>query len=380
MVWLEGNERSDMSQVDSNREEVLEDSSLPQAVLEQLSQDETTQTDDEGNIVYWSQHIGEHPRDRHIKDLTQEEFYRKKQGEKMTATAHAHEHQSLTREEQLEKRDVINATWTKVEQDPDAYIDSENYKETIFAAGGGLVRHFGMESDELWTAMLEKINENQGKLNIAGIDFSEQEFRLMGGFYNWLNKEGLSLAEVCIDERVDLSPYEDQKDIPHTHKLCGAGAGLADAIGWEYDKVMGHVKEVNGESSDQEVGLQEGMEEAHTSLRIYANLADSGRAISKEKRGELQEADALPFEASLPLGLMKKFAQEEGESAPELFKALIKWNINIAKNIIAGAHSTFPDIAEETVVVFDTRDAQVEGFEDTLEEVSQAGKVAYLAA
>lgn len=248
----------------------------------------------------------------------------------------------------------IQETWTAVRENPSLYIEEEKFAETIFMAGGGLVELFGKEGSEVWKLMEQKLSA-EGKLNIAGIDFTEQQFQLIGDFNRWLMKKGYSTAQVCIDERADLRPFSQQSEIPHTHKGCGALAGLAGALNLDYDKLVGMVKSERGDAQDQDVCLLPKMEEEHTSLEIYVNTSTKGRAIKDDQREALRDKKASPFHVSIPVELVQQFCKEEGQTQTELFQALVNWNAQIARNIIGGHHNELHELAGETQIQVDNR-------------------------
>ena len=72
-------------------------------------------------------------------------------------------------------------------------------------------------------------------------------------------------------------------------------------------------------------------------------------------REDLKDAKALPFNVSIPLGDVAYWGIERGGDTELLVSTLVKWNVLIARNIIGGEHNTLQGLADNTMIVVDTR-------------------------
>ncbi len=279
-------------------------------------------------------------------------------------------------------RHQVPALWGEVQAQPEAFIASN--QRLAYVAGGGAVLRFGVDgpADSAWNKMMSSAVDQQ--ITIAGVSFSLEELKTMGDFYRWLKQEkGKNLH--CIDERLDEDPAYEKHEI---HCGCGACAAIRAAVG-DPDTVDYEVKLAqelgqleNGQAKRQPI-LKE-MESAHASISILVDYSGEGRTVSAGKRSELQTQDALPFNVSLPLEYIREFAQAKGVEAESLISTLARWNVQIARNIIGGAHNVLHDLQAETRLIIDSRgvdDQELAGVAQTyLQPIVAEEKQVLLAA
>lgn len=240
------------------------------------------------------------------------------------------------------QQDVAQA-WGEIVAQPEALTDLSERK-VVFVAGGGLPSRFGIEKSEIWQAIAKRAENNN--IEIAGISFSLEDLTLLGDYYRFLRDDkGMSLH--CIDERL----VDDVANSSHeVHDKCGACAAVAAAAGIESKVEDVLLAELHQEAKQ---GVYEDMPD-HESMTILVDFHGSD-VVLDEKRAELKAKKALPFNVSLPLELISEWAETKGGNAEALIKVLVKWNVQIARNIIEGHHNTLHKLAGETIIVTDQR-------------------------
>lgn len=230
----------------------------------------------------------------------------------------------------------------------------QNYEGIMFAAGGGLPKTFGQENNKIWQDVLKKIKENDNnKIEIAGINFSKQELKALGDFYRWLGRQGINFQ--CIDERlVNIADYGEVE----VHCGCGACAAVGAAAndGESYESELARQLWV---ATEHKQPIREDFPH-HASTHIYVDFSAQGRGFSDEARQKLAQIRDLPFQVSLPLELMAQYIEENdlADGDQKLVAALVKWNVQIAQNIIAGDHNERQDEASKSTLIVDERNVE----------------------
>jgi hypothetical protein len=273
---------------------------------------------------------------------------------KSTMTDHHHE-EIRNAQEAAAILEGVDKQWNTVRENPTEYLEAEKFKNTIFTAGGGLPLLYGNTESAVWQKLASVFAE-KGSIEVAGVKFSQSDLELLGGFYRWLkNDKQKALSQVCIDERVDLEAYATESDLPHTHEGCGAVAGTAGAMGISAEELLTSVQMESGDQQGKIIPLRKEMVHQHTSLKIYVNTANDGRAIKIEKREELEKQKALPFHVSIPVELAREYAKGDAQVLQDLLSVLVRWNVQIAQNIISG-HSELQDLSSKTGIEVDDRE------------------------
>jgi hypothetical protein len=231
--------------------------------------------------------------------------------------------------------------WEGIAAIPDSLTDMAEYG-VFYIAGGGLPSLFG-EENQLWSRMHAKLREQGDTLNIAGVEFSGRELELIGEYARGMEEDG-KLPE-CIDERLDES-LDDEPNHYHVHKGCGAAGAAGAALGESSveDELVQIFKE------DGKMEIYSDMPHGHESIVINIDLNGS-RSPQQELRLSLKDQKALPFNASINLAKIEEIAGDDSEA---MLSALVKWNVQIARNIIGGSHNDAKDFADKTLLVINT--------------------------
>lgn len=224
--------------------------------------------------------------------------------------------------------------------------------QLIFVAGGGLPLTFGSPDSKIWQELEAVAAENNGLVRIAEIDFSLRELVLLGEFYRAIRGDGYSLH--CIDERLkdDLESINQQ-----VHERCGACAAVQAVIS---ERLVGKQVEdlLLSELGEELLGKQEiddSMPE-HDSLSVFIDFHGDEAIADKVKRSHLKDKHALVFQISLPVKTISKFLEFRREDQDLLLATLVKWNIQIARNIIGCGHNKLQKYSKETIFVLDERE------------------------
>lgn len=237
--------------------------------------------------------------------------------------------------------EIINKEWDSIVANPDVLTDLSE-QNIVFGAGGGLVKRFGDENSEIWKSLEAKAVD--GKTTVAGIEFTTSELATMGSFYRSLGEKGFNFH--CIDERLEGDTNHLHNEV---HAGCGACAAVGAAAGLENveDKLLNELDQ----SVKQEIY---GDMPNHESLVVLVDLGGADVVLG-EKRNELKGKKALPFNASIPLQQVADWASETGGDGAALVDTMVRWNVQIARNIIGGHHNTLHDSADKTTIVVDAR-------------------------
>ncbi len=245
--------------------------------------------------------------------------------------------------------DSAQHAWDNVIKNPDNYLCS--YPDRFYAAMGQGVTLFGGKNS-LWTALQNKAAQNG--TNIAGVDFSMNELKLLGDFYRSLGRTG-----ICIDERVAMEKNTNAESGIHEH--CGAAAAIGQVIGKQGFEVENEAMKLLDYSQKQL--LLPGTEGGHESLTVFIDPSEQAFGLRPEVKETFLKQNALAFQFSFPLQSIRSFLDVQ-KLPPEktLYSALLKWNIQIAINIINGHHNKFYETAKTNGVLFvlDRRNAAID--------------------
>lgn len=231
-------------------------------------------------------------------------------------------------------------------------IDRETFTDTAFVAGGALPLCFGVSDNQIWTKMTESAQES--RLNIAGIEFSLAELEQMGYFYRWLSGRGKVLR--CIDERLD----EEINVNAQVHCECGACNAVKAATSSAED-IEALLASQQGLSEQDKQPLLPGMPN-HKAMTILIGLGPKGEAVKPDLRNEQKTNGTLAFNVSLPLELIGQYCKEQNVDQKALLTTLIRWNVQIARNIIGGNHNDLQELANDTIVAVETARQSADDF------------------
>lgn len=262
----------------------------------------------------------------------------------------------------------IYEKWHEIAQHPaETLVDWSG--TAAFTAGGPLPAIFGSEQSHVWQLMSKALAQNGEVMTIAGVEFSRRELELIGQFYRFLREDHKLL---CIDERLEISDEEQPLEV---HESCGAcaatGAALKSLLGAEVDVEA----QLAGEISQEDLQAIYPDMPLHTSLVVLVDLHADDVVASAEKRAELKRIGALPFTVSLPVGQIEAFLTDHAhqQDRQALIATLIKWNVNIARNIIGGHHNTLHNEAEHALFVVDLRNLATDSLlaQELLQQIEQ---------
>jgi hypothetical protein len=252
---------------------------------------------------------------------------------------------------------VVSRRWETIASMPDTLTDMSEHN-VFYIAGGGLPTLFGKEN-QLWSRMQAKLAEQNDELMIAGVPFNGEELGLIGEYARAMEAEG-KLPE-CIDERLDES-LENPND-KHVHVGCGAAGAAGAAIG--EGSVEDELVSIFGESGKMPIYAD--MDKHHDSIVINVDLSGS-RTAQGELRSSLKDDKALPFNVSLNLD---KIGEIGGDKTAQMLSALVKWNVQIARNIIGGGHNAAQKLEDKTIIVINTQGAESELLEQAKQRIEE---------
>jgi len=278
------------------------------------------------------------------------------------------------KERRMKEVEKSHAYSKNIAEDPDSYLEAykDGQRKIGFAAGGGLVKEFGKKESKIWQAMESTANNLGSKLSVAGIEFSINELGLMGDFYRWL-ADTKNVTFHCIDERLVEDGAHAHVEV---HCECGACNAINAALSVEAatallgdenrleDVLYTELAKGNKDIPEKQQ-LLTGMENDHESLSIYVNLSTTPRDIAAAKKAEAQEAFGLPFSVWLPIEYMVEYIEDVlnikenatgyYEKLDELTSVLVRWNVQIAQNIIGGHHNLLAHSSSSSVLLVDAR-------------------------
>lgn len=239
----------------------------------------------------------------------------------------------------------VRDQWTAIIKHPARLADLAD-ESVFFAAGGALPIYFGDESFKPWERLVEVAN-SEGKIELAGIEFSLEELETMGDFYRFLKEQGFDF--LCIDERLKMVDGRLEGEV---HVQCGACAEVGKAIG--LPKVEDMLLQAVGYGKKEKIYPD--MPE-HESMVILVDFVRASVALG-DLREELKQNQALSFNASIPLEYLCVWEKDGRGNAWGLMQTLIKWNVLLARKIIGGDHNRLRDLADLTMLVADIRGAE----------------------
>ncbi|MFZ5437996.1 MAG: hypothetical protein ACOZAK_03005 [Patescibacteria group bacterium] len=262
---------------------------------------------------------------------------------------------------------TVYQLWEQVQAQPQEWL-TDIPGQIVFVAGGGLPLTFASEDSQIWAAIEKVASETGGRINIAGVNFSLRELSLMGDFYRFLKQDGYSLH--CIDERLEDNLGNEAKQV---HEHCGACAASHAVIGAHLDgeNVEDLLLKELGEEILGKQRIYHSMPN-HDPISIYVDFHGDEAVIDENKRSKLRNSHALAFQVSLPVNKLEAFLTERGNVAAEqemLLGGLVKWNVQIARNIIGGGHNEMQRFANQTVTIFDQREVKNHPLVDSLKEL-----------
>lgn len=232
--------------------------------------------------------------------------------------------------------------WTEAAANPQRVL-VPNHRQYGTAFGNGAIL-LGSEN-ELSKAVKEKLVD--GKTNIAGVEFSGDELTWIGQYYEGLNKK-LNMKGRCMDERID-----ENRGTSGIHKECGAAAATGKVIGKSGEEVEDMAMHLTGE--DHKAGLIDGISH-HEAVTVMVTLGKQPYSLDTAKYSEARENAALPFHTFIDVAEVDVYAKEHNLNRVDVFKALLKWNPQIAINIMMGDHNHYQDVAQKGVIaLMDTR-------------------------
>ena len=246
---------------------------------------------------------------------------------------------------------AIYKAWKEVVSKPKEWLTDVD-GQLVFVAGGGLPLTFGSVDSKIWQALEAAAAEKSGMVTIAGIDFSIKELALMGEFYRSMRGNGYALH--CIDERLedDLGTTDRQ-----VHEHCGACAAAHAVIG---DQLAGkHVEDLLLTELGEEIVGKQAIYSSmphHDSLSVFIDFHGDEAITYEARRTQLREHNALAFQVSLPVNAIKEFLANRTSDQAMLIETLVKWNVQIARNIIGGDHNKLQKHSDKTLFIFDERD------------------------
>lgn len=232
-------------------------------------------------------------------------------------------------------------TWNHIVKNPDEYIIKPKKPRRFRAAFGDGIGLFGGKN-LIWDRLnIKGKTDYNSNLEIAGVNFTIGELKSIGDFYKYLVKT-YQAKGVCIDERIDLNAKHNDSGI---HEHCGAAAAIGQVIGTTGDQVENIAKEKLFE--DYKAELITGMEKEHESLSVLIDFTENFYNLNPNQNNKLRNNAALPFQISLPLKAVESFANKHHMSAPDLLHSLLKWNLQIAINIMKGDHNAYHDVVKD---------------------------------
>lgn len=233
-------------------------------------------------------------------------------------------------------------------KDPKEYLtQAENI---IHVYGGGIPLLFGSPESSVWAKIKQTAEQNDGEINVAGINFTTSELGLLGEFYRFL-RDFENKSFTCIDDRLKIDSITHGNDTHGkclVHQSCGAAAAVGRAIAESLATAGAGPADLE-DIALKELGQTEkqplaaGMESAHNTSTILLNFGSDGLVVKPDVFDTLVDEAALPMNVTIPLQLVESFAiyklaldentRAEGVRS-SLPSALFKWNADIAKAVI----------------------------------------------
>ncbi len=257
--------------------------------------------------------------------------------------------------------------WTEAARTPARVLTPNRHQYgTAFGNGAILLGSDNTLSQEIRNRL------NEGKTTIAGVEFSGTELTWIGQYYDRLGKK-LDAKGRCMDERID-----ETKGTSGIHTECGAAGAIGAVIGKTGTEVEDIAVGLTHE--DHKAGLIDGMKH-HEAVTVMVTFGPQPYSLDTAKYGEARENAALPFHTFIDVQEVDAYAKEQGVNRVDVFKALMKWNPQIAINIMTGTHNHYRDVVAEkgVIALLDTRGvdkAQYADMTSAMDEFFAGQKVA----
>ncbi len=249
--------------------------------------------------------------------------------------------------------------WKEFARDPsDTLVPNNIQYGTAFGNGAILLG----QDNELTAEVKKKLVD--GKTTIAGIEFTGEELSWIGQYYEGINVKN-KLKGRCMDERID-----ETTGTSGIHVECGAAAATGAVIGKTGVEVEDMAVRLTGEN--HKTGLIDGIGH-HEALTVMVTLGSQPYSLNTNKYNEAREHAALPFHTFIDLQEIDSFAQAHKVDRVAVFKALLKWNPQIAFNIMQGNHNHYSTIAktEGMIALLDYRGVDNNQFTDMLQAADE---------
>ncbi|MEP7166844.1 MAG: hypothetical protein ABI758_02595 [Candidatus Woesebacteria bacterium] len=247
-------------------------------------------------------------------------------------------------QEILSKRDQL---WADITKTPDAWLKRTG---NVYVAGGGAVLDVLEKESPYWKGMVA--NAKDGIISIATVPFQQDSLRRLHGFFTWRENATGDEKEYkeCIDERLD--DHAHGKEI---HNKCGLIGGVEAASG--LTGLENELAAKHGLKPEEKNALISGTESDHESTTIFVSFKSQSEVIDPDKKLEARAAGGLPFNSSVPVEQIAKYAKQESlsdEEQKDLLETVIKWSPRIAR-VIIGGHNKYKQAEDKTLIVIDKR-------------------------
>lgn len=249
--------------------------------------------------------------------------------------------------------------WTEQAKAPSrVLVPNARQYGTAFGNGAILLGSDNSLSQEIKNRLTD------GKTTIAGVEFSGAELTWIGQYYERLNGK-LKAKGRCMDERID-----ETKGTSGIHTECGAAGAIGAVIGKTGTEVEDIAVGLTHE--DHKAGLIDGLGH-HEAVTVMVTFGSQPYSLDPAKYTEARENAALPFHTFIDIQEVDAYAKEQGVNRVEVFKALMKWNPQIAINIMTGSHNHYQDVTKEkgVIALLDTRGVDKAQFADMAQAMDE---------
>jgi hypothetical protein len=248
--------------------------------------------------------------------------------------------------------------WQEAINRPGDFLQPSNRPGAAF--GNGVI----LFSDE--NKLTEMINKSaiDDHFSIAGVKFTIQELKHIGGFYKYLQEVGYGKIK-CMDERIDLDAEHADSGI---HEHCGAAGGIGASCN---NKSGVEIEDIACQLTNEKdkAEIIKGMEH-HEALAIKIDLSNELYDVKPGMNPKLRDNAALPFHISLPLEHITKYTNNNHLTIDNVLLSLLRFNVQIAVNIIKNNHNIYQQHAQEGIVITsDQRTLNKEANQSLLNEV-----------
>ncbi|PIY68553.1 hypothetical protein COY90_05335 [Candidatus Roizmanbacteria bacterium CG_4_10_14_0_8_um_filter_39_9] len=244
--------------------------------------------------------------------------------------------------------------WKEQSTNPQVLVQNHRQYGTAFGNGATLLGSENEFSTEVKNKLIDR------KTTIAGVEFSEDELTWIGQYYDGLNEE-LGMKGRCMDERID-----ENKGTSGIHGQCGAAAATGAVIGKTGVEVEDIAMRLTGEN--HKTGLIEGLHH-HEALTVMVTFGKQPYSLDTARYAEARANAALPFHTFIDVEEVDAFAKTNGLNRVDVFNALLKWNPQIAINIMIGNHNHYSNTAKSkgVIALLDTRGVNKTQYADMFE-------------